>query len=269
MDMKIVKSIRIGNCVIAAIGVFTGAAIGFGEIIMGPLIFAAMFASFLITAAGNLINDFFDYEVDAKKGKAIIEEKQRKPMFNLSLLLFSAGILISAFINTHAIAIAGIVSFLLIVYSSLFQGKKYIGNWIVAFGTAMTLIYGASISQNYEIIIFLATSAFFANASREIIKDTEDQEADKGIKKTLPMLINKRQILILIIFFYSIAFLIALVPWITNLIKGAYYLPILFIAGAMFFLSSKLFKANKYSKAQKFSKYGMLLSLIAFLGGIF
>jgi geranylgeranylglycerol-phosphate geranylgeranyltransferase len=261
---ELAKAVRIENCFISAIGVIAGSIIVAGGLILEYKIFLAMLSAALITGAGNLINDFYDKEVDRRLGK---EKTSNKKFYKISMLFFGAGIFLAAFINKHAIFIAATVSIFLILYSSLMQKIKIIGNWVVAIGTSATLVYGAAVSQNYYPVILPAFSAIFANAAREIIKDTQDQSGDKGTKKTLPMIVKKSLLNNYILTLYSLAISLAIFLIYLGTMKNWFYIPLIGVASILFMESALKYSNQDYAFASKLSKYGMIISLIAFIVG--
>jgi len=262
--------IRAGNCLIAAFGVLIGYLVATHSFAFNLPILLAMISAFLICAAGQSINDYFDLEVDRKK-------KTKKPIldFNLnprnvlifSILLFVLGSKIAFFINPITFEIAVLFSVLLIVYSAFFSKIKYLGNWIVALGTSFTLIYGASLVGNYSIVLWFALLALFANVYRELVKDMEDIDADKGSKKTMPMLIGIKNTKYFSFFILLLAFVFSYVPFLLNL-ANFYYLIAVTFADLIFIYSILQMKNNNFKKAQQLSKIAMLFGLLAFLVSI-
>jgi len=273
MEFKFfVEIIRPLNCIMAAIAVFIGYAISIGNIAFNPPLLFAMLAGFFVCAGGQVVNDFFDVETDKKiRPQKILPSKKIsiKAALFYSILLFMAGLIFASLINDFAFIIAAAFTTILILYSAFMKNKKILGNIVVALGTAFTLIFGASIVQNYVIIIFLATSAFFANFGREIIKDVEDIKADEGFKKSLPMILSQKKINLLVLLFYYEAIIIAFYVWFAGLISSIFYLSLILIAGFIFMYSFLLLKTNKIKQAQVFSKVAMAVSLLAYLAGVF
>ena len=269
MEIKeLIYALRPGNGVLAAIGVFTGFTVARGAIGFNIDLAFAMLAAFFITGAGNVINDYFDFEIDKKLGKNIVKNFEGKTLFAYSMFLFAVGLIFTTGINYDATLIALFVSILLIVYSGIMQNYKFLGNIVVSIGTAATLIFGATIMHNYSIVIWFAISAFFANIAREIIKDTEDMKGDKGAKKTLPMLIGVSKTGFIVFAAYLLAVLVALYVMIIGIVTGILYPLLLAAASIVFFTSWKFFAKKEYNKAQKFSKLGMAIALLAFLGAV-
>lgn len=168
----------------------------------------------LITAAGYVINDYFDIRTDLiNRGKIIVGNTitRRMAMFYhniFNILGVAGGFYVSARIGYFWIGtVFIIVSGLLYFYSATYKRKFLIGNLIVAFLTAMVpmlvVLYDApAIYYHYSYttvsfpgvaILFywvggFALFAFLTTLTREIIKDMEDLEGDAALgRRTLPV----------------------------------------------------------------------------------
>ena len=260
---------RFGNCAMAAIAVLIGYTIVTLDFNIGTGL--AMLSVFLICGGGQVINDVFDLEIDKKinKTKPIPSGKIKANNATLfSGILFLVGILIAFFINPLTFAIAIIFSFLLILYASVLYRIKYLGNIIVAAGTAFTFIYGASVTGNIPaLIIVFAISAFFANMAREITKDFQDLKKDKGFKKTMPM-ISKKLGKGFAISYHLLAILFAIIAFIVFLPNNFVYLFFVLLATITFGRSIRLLLKNDFKQSQKGCKKGMLFSLLAYISAI-
>ncbi|MFA5358112.1 MAG: UbiA family prenyltransferase [archaeon] len=256
---------RLKNCAMAAIGAAIGYLISFPEISLTVLV--AMAAVFLVCAGGQAINDVFDAKIDSKisKHKPIPSKRiSKREALIFSIFLFAAGIAISCLINPAALLIASGFSLLLILYSALLYRAKYLGNFVVAAGTAFTFIFGAASASNgiTPLIILFALSAMFANLARELTKDFEDIKKDKGFKVSLPM---KWPIAakLMALLDYVIAIVFSVFAFaLFNL--GSIYAALVVAAGVLFCYSASMLFKGKYEKSQRFSKTGMLISLIAY-----
>ncbi len=266
-SMKFFRLMRPGNCAIAAAGVFAGHAIAAHSLGLTPQLGIGMAAAFLITGAGNAINDFFDTGTDAKTGKKALQKNEMNSALTFSALLFLAGNFLAYAINLQVFAISVAVSAVLILYSGVMQGFKFIGNYVVALGTALTLVFGAAIAGNYAQIYFLAMAAFLANVAREIIKDMEDLEADKGEKNTLPMLAGFGTIKKTVFMLYLGATAIGAIALLAGIMKGIIYAALFGLSSVLLCRSFQLLAEREFRKSQEFSKFGMILALIAFVAG--
>jgi geranylgeranylglycerol-phosphate geranylgeranyltransferase len=232
----------------------------------------AMVSVFLICGAGQAINDVFDAKIDAKisKKRPIPSGKIAKgDALNMAFALFLLGVLATIPLNFTALTIAIAFAFLLIIYSAAMGKAKYLGNFVVASGTAFTFVFGAAASPNgiVPIVILFALSALFANLARELTKDFEDIKKDKGFKISLPMR-APLSAKILIAADYTLAVFVALYAhWLIGL--GTIYLALIISAAIIFSYSYLQLIKKNYKKSQEYSKIGMLISLAAYVSVLF
>jgi geranylgeranylglycerol-phosphate geranylgeranyltransferase len=266
-----IEIIRPINCLIAVFGVLVGFFLSVQGIQLPPELYFALLAVFFVCAGGQAVNDYFDFETDKKAGKSkpLVKGKMtRKQALIYSIILFLIGILFSTQINFIAVITALFFSLLLISYSALMKKIKYLGNFVVSFSVAFTILYGAIISMNFFLPFILFASAFFANTSREIIKDLEDLKTEQGIKITLPQLLPKKAVYSLVIFFYLLSVAVGFYPFFIGKFNSLIYLLLMFIAVVFFALSSHAMVKGNYVCGQQRSKIGMFCGLIAFLFGV-
>lgn len=169
-------------------------------------------ASICIAAAGYIINDYFDLNIDLvnKPSKLIIEKYiNRRWAILFHLFLSFAGFLISCYVGYrlkniyipffNLLAIAG-----LWFYSTTFKKKLLIGNvtislltaWVILVITIAEFKLTRSIETNSFIIprllkvsFLYAGFAFTISLIREVIKDMEDIHGDmKYGCKTMPII---------------------------------------------------------------------------------
>jgi geranylgeranylglycerol-phosphate geranylgeranyltransferase len=260
--------IRIKNCLMAGIASIIGALLATNVL---NLNFVLIFSSiFFICAAGQSINDYFDYKIDSKINKTKPLPSKRVTKFEvleLSFFMFILGIAISYFISYNSFLIAVIFSGLLLIYAGILYKVKYIGNFVVALGTSFTFIYGAiSVNNLTHLIIIFATSAFFANLAREIIKDFQDLKKDKGFKKTLPMISTKISEISIVVYY-----LIAIIMGISAAIifnLNIFYLIFLLLSIIVLIISTIFLFKKDFLKSQKFSKIAMIIMLLAYISSI-
>ncbi len=176
-----------------------------------------VFATVCITAAGYVINDYFDIRTDLiNKGKVIVSTKipRRQAMMwhnVFNIVGVAAGFYISwraGYIWLGALFL--IVSGLLYFYSASYKRQFLIGNIVVAVLTAMVpllvVIYEWPATYRYYVVnavsmpdfnfVFywvagFALFAFLTTLTREIIKDIEDFEGDVAYgRNTVPIVIG-------------------------------------------------------------------------------
>jgi 4-hydroxybenzoate polyprenyltransferase len=171
-------------------------------------------ASVLIAAAGYIINDYFDINIDLvnKPSKMVVQKiiKRRWAIF-FHLVITFAGLVLSAYVafKTSIIIIAGniVCALLLWVYSTTFKKKLLSGNIIISgltawtvmvlyFATNNTLTATSGLPSNvaagmyriYKFAALYAGFAFIISLIREVVKDIEDREGDARYNcKTMPI----------------------------------------------------------------------------------
>ncbi len=183
----------------------------------GKLFFMLVLASVLIAAAGYIINDYFDVQIDAinKPYRVIVDRKLNRRWAILFHLLFSvAGVAISFYIsyktgNSIIIIVNSGCVVLLWFYSTWFKKSLLVGNVVISLLTAWVTIvvyffvggrlvyyYGWQNSiQPFDIrklfIVTLSYSsfAFILSLIREVVKDIEDMPGDaKHGCRTMPII---------------------------------------------------------------------------------
>jgi len=269
--LEFIKIIRPIDCIIAGLGAFIGYSLSIQEIQYSNLLLYAMLSVFFVCAGGQTINDYFDLELDKKtnKNKPLAKGTiSKNTALVYALILFFIGIGFGFAINELAMIIAILFSILLIAYSALMKKIKFIGNLVVSFSVAFTILFGAVISMNFKLPLILFAAAFFANTSREIIKDLEDLKTEKGIKITLPQLLPKKAVYGLVLVFYILAVAIGFLPFFQGIFDSVFYLALMFAAVLLFTLSLIQLEKEKFLLSQKYSKIGMLAGLLAFLVGV-
>jgi geranylgeranylglycerol-phosphate geranylgeranyltransferase len=263
----IFQLIRVGNCLMATVAVAIGYYLTTMEtnLVLG----IAMLSAFLICAGGQAINDVYDSKIDKKSRPIPAGKISKKQAFNLSIILFVSGLILSAFLTTTAFAIALVSALMLFAYAAKLYKAKYIGNFVVATGTALPFVFGAAaiVETIPLLVIVLSLSAFFANLAREITKDFEDVKKDKGFKKTLPM-IHTGMAKALIVSYYFIAILLGIYAYFVFSL-GLGYLLITIMGAFIFIYTIILSEKNNYSKSQSTSKKAMFVSMVAFIAAIF
>ncbi|MDD1684291.1 MAG: geranylgeranylglycerol-phosphate geranylgeranyltransferase [Methanoregula sp.] len=137
----------------------------------------------LITAAGNVINDYFDVEIDRvnRPDRPIPSGQVSLPAARaFAVILFLAGILVCLNTNRLCIAIAVINALLLIFYAAWLKRMPLLGNITVSYLAASMFLFGGAFDglQGLFHVIPFAVMTFFAMLARELVKDAEDVEGD-------------------------------------------------------------------------------------------
>ena len=287
--------LRPKNCLMAAFAVLIGSFLYLKlDLLMvwQPVAFA-MLAAFLITGAGNAINDYFDVEADRlnrPKRPIPSERVSVKGALIYSILLFFFGIALASLTNMLAFGIAIFNSFMLIIYSWSLQHKTFFGNFTVGYLTGSTFLFGGAAVGNIQLALLFGLLAGLATFSREIVKDLEDIEGDRKLflkkqsfvkKRVMERFVVTDQGVILkykektgiITSAVSLAIAIALspVPYLFGLVDFAYLLLVIptdIIFLAAIFKSARAKKPADFGRVSRLIKYGYFLGLIAFIAGI-
>lgn len=173
------------------------------------LFFLLIIASVCIAAAGYIINDYFDVNIDQvnKSSKVIIGTYiKRRYAILFHALLSITGLLLSMYIGYKIqniyIPVFNFISIVVLwFYSTTFKKKLLIGNILISLLTAWVILvltvaeYRFRISPQdivwqrlLKVSFVYAGFAFIISLVREVIKDMEDIEGDLKYKcKTMPI----------------------------------------------------------------------------------
>lgn len=189
---------------------------GFDTSSLSPLnITLLIAASVFVAAGGYVINDYFDVKIDAinKPDKQIVGRLlPRQVAMLLHQILTGAGVLLGLLLSylTRSFTLAFVfvvVPGLLWFYSSNYKRQFLIGNLVIAFSTALSILVVpimelAVLHKKYGELIFeteiprtcyiwiggFALFAFLCTWVRELIKDCEDAPGDREMEcRTLPI----------------------------------------------------------------------------------
>lgn len=187
---------------------------------------AAISAS-LITISANVINDYYDVEIDKinKPKRPLPSGKlSKKQALVYSLVVFIIAWTVAVSINIPMFLVAFLSGLLLILYSYKLKRTIIWGNLTVSVVTAMAFIYGGMAVHRAESAVYPAIFAFLFHFGREIIKDVQDVEGDQSQgAKTFPIRYGNRNALILTTLIFTLLIIITIIPYILN-VYGIYYL---------------------------------------------
>ena len=265
--LAIIELLRPLNCLMAAFAAILGYWLSAGAVGIVPGALLAAASTFIICGAGMAINDYYDLSVDSKAKKTRPIPSGRISALearSVAISLFILGIMVAYYANARAFEVAIAFSILLYVYSSRLSKLKYFGNAVVALSNAFTFIMGASVTGNYSLVIIVASASFFLTWAREIAKDLEDFEADKGKKSTLPMLIGKKNAANTAILSTVVSVAVALLPLLLGLTTSFLFAGLLFVSIAVFTDAVLMLWSGKFRSSQISYKYGMIVALAAF-----
>ncbi len=229
---------------------------------------------YLITGAGNAINDYYDVGIDRiNKPERPIPSGQIgvTKALHFSILLFVSGTGLAMSINPICGAIALFNSLLLIYYASKLKKMALVGNLAVGYLTGSTFLFGGAVFYNYggilgvSVLFLLATLATMA---REIVKDIEDLEGDsKEGASTLPIILGAKKAAYIASFIGIVAVLSSPVPYLQSFMSIR-YLFIVALADILFFFAvyEIIYRENPVRSSKMF-KMAMGFALISFIAG--
>jgi 4-hydroxybenzoate polyprenyltransferase len=167
--------------------------------------FLLVFSTVLIAAAGNIINDYFDQNIDSvnKPDKQFIGTSiSEKTALNWYWIFNATALLLSFFLsftkNLQLLLFTqGTAMCLLWFYSERFKRQLVIGNVIVAALSALVLLMPAIAEPEFYLNFVYAgvygIFAFIISLIREVVKDMEDVEGDlAGGCRTIPIVYGQR-----------------------------------------------------------------------------
>lgn len=266
-----IEILRPVNALMAVVSILLMALIGW-EFNLRVLIAAVVV--FMATGAGNIINDYFDYEIDAinRPGRPIPSGRIRRGVAGVyAIILFILASIFGFYLGLFPGFIVVGSSLLMIYYAHTLKRECFIGNFVVSFLTGLSFVFGGIIVGETVKAAYIGFYAFLMSMAREIIKDMEDIEGDRMEgAKTLPIKYGHKISSIIAAIFIFIASLTSPILYIIK-IFSILYIPILSMAiivflGAAFKILSDPRKETA-SRVSKQIKIGMGITFIAFALG--
>src|SRR5580698_2412808 len=170
-------------------------------VVLRPVLFYLLaFSSVLIAAAGYIINDYFDLNIDrVNKPDRLVVDRLIKRRWTIiwHWILSGLGILLGLYISWKlrnplvVLSNLGCVM-LLYFYSTTFKRRLLIGNILISLLTAWVILvlylceirftedvdYSRILSRLFKFAIVYAGFAFISSLIREVVKDIEDMDGD-------------------------------------------------------------------------------------------
>ena len=269
------EMMRPGNGLMAALGALVGLVVARSGALPLHAWIAAPLAAFLLAGFGNVLNDVRDAKLDAKahperplpSGRIRAADAKTWAFILLALGLYEAyvvaGLPTLAFAVVNALALAA--------YEFWFKRAGLPGNVVVALLVASTFAFGAVATgthpSEWGLLWLLIAMAFLSNVARELLKDVEDQDADRGARLTLPLVAGPGATRLLAFFLVNAAVVLSILAFFES--PDAWWQPwlgILALADLLFVVASSLAWVSA-ARSQRLLKLAMLLALAAFLFG--
>ncbi len=264
---------RFGNGVMGIIGVAVGAllAAGAGMTDYAVWIVLGCLVAVIFIAGGNALNDYVDRDIDREAHpERPIPSGSMSPdtakSLGIGMLVLAAALSLAYGLTGEgggwtSTAIVVLCTVLMFSYETFLKQRGLIGNIDIAFMTAMVFMLGGSVTGRPLDNAVFACMAFLVSVGREISKDIEDMESDKG-RRTLPMSIGADRAAAVAAVFFVLGPVLSLYPVLFQDIGPCYYL--VFVADAIFLYCAYIVRADAH-KAQKLAKIAMFAALIAFV----
>jgi geranylgeranylglycerol-phosphate geranylgeranyltransferase len=259
------------NSIAAGLAAVVAYLIATGTVIPAALLLFAVVTP--VTAAGNVINDYFDVAIDRvnRPDRPIPSGQVRLPAARAyAVTLFLAGIFVCLFTSGLCIAIAVVNSLLLVAYAARLKRTSLFGNITVSYLAASMFLFGGALGGLPGIfhVMPFAVMTFFAMLARELVKDAEDVEGDRASGAiTLPIRYGIRTTMVLALVCGVLGVAASLVPY---LWWGLWYIyGIILVDGVILSAGIKAVRCTtpegvKASGASMLLKAGMFISLVIF-----
>ena len=258
------------------------------------LFYLLVLASVCIAAAGYIINDYFDENIDQvnKSSKVIVGKFiKRRSAILLHAILSFIGLALSFYIGYQLSNILipffnFLAIIILLVYSSTFKKKILIGNILISLLTAWVILvltlaeYRFRISPGdvvwqrlLKMSFVYAGFAFIISLIREVIKDMEDMEGDVRYGcKTMPIVwglpVSKVFTAVWIVALAGVLFAILIYVVQLGWWLSALYSLIAIIIPLLWVLQ-KLYKANTPAEFHRLSSVVKLIMLAGIVSMLF
>lgn len=259
-----------------------------------PLFYWLVFASVCIAAAGYIINDYFDINIDLvnKPEKIIIDRYiKRRWAIVLHIVLSFTGFIISCYIgyrlNNLYIPIFNLFAIIALwFYSTTFKKKLLIGNIIISLLTAWVILVLTFSEYRFRLVspeeywkrliklsFIYAGFAFISSLIREVIKDMEDMPGDaKYSCTTMPIVwgIQVSKVFVAVWLVVIIATVTAIQIYVIQLgwwLSAIYSLAVIIIP--LIWMLPKLYYAHSAKEFHRLSTTIKLIMLAGILSMIF
>ncbi len=260
------------NMILTAIAVIAGSFIAAGPEIMDFQIEVAIccVCSMMLVGGGNALNDYNDRETDK-------ENHPERPIPSGSIsadtasvcaqALLGSGLLILLFALENkmpfVIALIGII--LLIAYENGLKAAGISGNITVGLMSGAVFLFAGMAVNDPGPTLWMFGLAVLATITREIIKDIQDLEGDRG-RRTLPASIGIENSMRVAILFLLIAIGLSYTAMnqFDGMASNAYLGGITLANGTMLFGIYNA-KQEDYFGGQKNIKQGMGIAMLAFI----
>ena len=274
-----IELVRPGNVVIGGMACALGGYVsGISEVSIISLT-AAVISVMSFMAAGNVVNDIVDRNIDSSahpyrpipSGRiSVISAKLvARICWLISLLaMFTCTLqIMNEFSDWWAVPLIWVIAAILMATYDLgpkIKERGLSGNISISLMVGAVIIFGASAAGGVSesLVWLVAATAFFVNLGREIIKDCEDMDSDEG-RNTFPMKVGVEKARMIAYPFALAGIVCAALPYYLSLLPLQW---LLLQSPAILFVitTNKSLVAGDDEKAQKNLRKGLILGLLGF-----
>ena len=275
--LNYLKLIRAINCIIAASAVLIGAYFTWTSTVYYAPVMSAV-AAFLVCAAGNVVNDIVDIDVDLiNQPKRVLPagDISKSAATKLAIALTLLALVVALAINWQVLTAVVLAIALLALYN--FKAKKIpiFGNLIIALLGALTFLTGGLAVD--ELLTFAlpgpmipALFAFFFHLAREILKDVEDIEGDRRVGiRTFPQVVGESRAVLAVLVLFFIMAVLTFIPIMAGWFGKAYEILTIYIIDLPLLLLLIFIWGNPSRRMLRMGsiglKAGMLLGIVALI----
>ncbi len=271
---KYLRLFRFGNGVMGVVGILIAIFIAadYQMVEHWPCTILGCLIVLAFVAGGNALNDYIDVEIDktahpdrpVPSGEISLQTAKR---CGYGGLIISCALSLLFIVNGHylATAIVLVCALMMFGYEVALKQRGFIGNVCIALLTGCVFLLAGAIVEDLSHVWILAILAALVSIGREIAKDIEDEESDRGSRKTLPMIIGNKNAAIVSAVFFILGPVLSGIPFFDGTM-GRYY-AVVVIADAIFLYSAYLVFTDAH-KSEKMSKIAMFIALISFILGV-
>jgi len=265
--LSLIKLSRPINVLISFLTIIVAAELAWGLTPLINVMLAALSAA-LITIGANVINDYFDIEIDQvnKPDRPLAAGAvSRRTAILFFIIVYVLAWILAFSLNLSMFIIAFSTSVLLFFYSFILKRTVLWGNLTVSLATAMAFVYGGLAVGHYKETFFPAAFAFLFHFGREVLKDIQDMEGDRRAGAvTYPIKYGiDNSITLITIDFILLVFLTA-IPYILGIYSIRYFLII--CLGIYPVLLYVLFKSKQDSRPKNLGILSNLLKMDMVIG---
>lgn len=230
-------------------------------------------ATVVIAAAGYIINDYYDVKIDLinKPERVVIgkDVARRYAILSHSVLSF-IGVAIGFWLNWKIGVINFLSAFLLWWYSNNLKRQPFVGNFVVAFLTGLSVfLINVLYGTHQPLVTIYAIFAFVMTLIREIVKDMEDLKGDNTFGcKTLPIIWGTRKTKFLIYFLLTLLFgTVIYINQVYKQLPQLYFFIFLFVP--LVFLLARLVRADTKKDFYYLSQWCKVIMLLGVMSMVF